>query len=149
MTVRRLWTPVLGLACLLIIVVGVLTRLPASAHQLSHRRATAQSAAVIHGIPVTGGLPAATPEFIHRVREFVPEHGKVRLLVGRHLACSDGPGQLFWFAYQLLPRVTVCDARTRYWVLVHTGPVTLPTGSRVLLAPTADLTFVDTRPDES
>jgi hypothetical protein len=133
---------------LLIIVVGVLTRLPASAHQLSHRRATAQSATVIHGIPVTGGLPTGTPEFLHRVREFVPEHDKIRVLVGPRLACNDGPGQLFWFAYQLLPRVIVCDASTRYWVLVHTGPLALPAGSKVLLDPTADLKFVDTRPGQ-
>lgn len=149
MTARRLWIPVLGLVCSVIVIVGVLIRLPASAHQLSQRRAAASNAAVVHGIPVTGGLPAATPEFIYRVRQFVPDHGKVRVLVGPQRACNDGPGQLFWFAYQLLPRVTVCDATVRYWVLVHTGPLTLPAGSRVLLEPSPDLRFIDTRPDVS
>ena len=149
MTVRRLWIPILGLVCSLILVVGVLTRLPASAHQLSHRRAVAQQTAVVDGIPVTGGLPAQTPDFIHRARELVPDHGKIRVLVGPARACSSRPGQLFWFAYQLLPRITVCDPSTRYWMLVHTGPVTLPAGSRVVLEPTPELRFVDTRPDAS
>jgi len=148
-TVRRLWAPVLGLVCSLILVVAALSQLPDGARQLSHRRSAAQSASVIHGIPVTGGLPAATPDFITRVRELVPDHGKIRVLVGSQRACHDGPGQLFWFAYHLLPRVTVCDAATRYWLLVHTGPLTLPAGSRIVLEPTPDLRFVDTRPDTS
>jgi hypothetical protein len=148
-TVRRLWIPVLGLVCSVILVIGILSRLPASAHQLSHRRTAAQSAQVIDGIPVTGGLPAQTPDFVHRARELVPDHGKIRVLVGPERACSSRPGQLFWFAYQLLPRITVCDPSTRYWMLVHTGPVTLPPGSRVVLEPTPELRFVDTRPDAS
>lgn len=149
MTVRRLWIPILGLVCSLILVVGVLARLPASAHQLSHRRAVAQRTAVVDGIPVIGGLPAQTSDFIHRARDLVPDHGKIRVLVGPARACSSRPGQLFWLAYQLLPRITVCDPSTRYWMLVHTGPVTLPAGSRVVLEPTPELRFVDTRPDAS
>ena len=149
MTARRLWAPVLGLVCALILVLAAVTHLPASARQLSDRRAAAQEVTAIRGIPETGGLPPATPEFLHHVRELVPDHGRIRVLVGRQRACHGRPGQLYWFAYHLLPRVIVCDASARYWVLVRTGPVTVPAGSRVVLEPTADLRFVDTRPGES
>jgi len=148
-TLRRLWIPVLGLACSVILVIGALTRLPASAHQLSDRRAGARQTVVVDGIPITGGLPVQTPDFIHRVRDLVPDHGKVRVLVGPQRACSSRPGQLFWVAYQLLPRIAVCDPGARYWMLVHTGPLTLPAGSRVVLEPTPELRFIDTRSDAS
>ena len=143
---RPRWPAALGLLCLLVVGLGALWRYPPAARVLGDRRSSAVSRPVLDGIPRVGGVPALTPEFLVAVRRVVPRHDRVRVLEGRARACHDGPGQLFWIAYHLAPRVMVCDRSARWWVLYQAGPVPLPPGSRVVVSMRPDLRLVDTDP---
>lgn len=80
----------------------------------------------VHGVPATRGMPEGTPELFSRVRELVPEHEPVRLIV-RGTNCTGlpvnaGGGATFFAQYHLLPRPATCDPDARWWVYIGTPP---------------------------
>lgn len=120
-------------ALLLVALLGAVIRLPDVESQVRRDVRAGDQVRYAHGVALLPGSPAGTPELLARVRDVVPEHAPVRIVV-RDKACTrfpvrEGFGLVYWMQFQLLPHPSSCDPDEEWQVFLASNA---PEGAEVV-----------------
>ena len=97
---------------------------PAQVRSVRHEVAASRAILVRNGVTFIGGVPPEMPALIAAVRARVPRAAGVRIITpsGVCVPTDHAPGIYYWFAYEILPRVSTCDVHARWWVWLRVRP---------------------------